>query len=51
MVIHYLSFMFMFIFSVMMLLIEISQARDFADMVRSTIDFAISLASLSDGCR
>ena len=32
----------------MMLEIETSQVRDFADMVRSAIDFAISLAPLSD---
>ena len=34
---------------VMMLEIETSLVRDFADMARSTIDFVISPASLSDG--
>ena len=33
----------------MMLEIEISQVEDFANMARSTIDFEISPASLSDG--
>ena len=33
----------------MMLEIEASQVGEFADMPRSTIDFAISPASFSDG--
>ena len=33
----------------MMLEIETSQVGDFADMDRSTIDFAVSPTSLSDG--
>ena len=36
-------------FVVIMLGIETSQVGDFADMARSTIDFTISPASLSDG--
>ena len=44
MVIHVLSFMLMLIFSGK----DVGN-RDFADMARSTIDFAISPAFLSDG--
>ena len=53
MVIHYLS-LFTIIhdlflsFLVMMLEVETSQAGDFADIIRSTIGFAISPVSLSD---